>query len=216
MTKFLWASLALPLICAATAASAKEDARLTLSLTAGSLGIGPEVTYRVNKTIGIRGNATFFSLNRGITSDDIRYDGKVKLKSGGVMLDLYPFGGGFRISGGARINGNNGSVTATPTTNVQVGNTTYTPAQIGTLSGGAETKDFAPTLTIGYTTRKKGLSFGIDAGVMFQDEVRIQNFVSSTGLISPSDLEKERQSVQNDVDDFKVYPILQVAVGYAF
>src|ERR1044072_1671527 len=73
-----------------------DDARLKAGITAGTLGIGPEVSYRLSERLGVRGNVTFLSISRDIESDDITYDGKLKLQSGGVMLDVYPFGGGFR------------------------------------------------------------------------------------------------------------------------
>lgn len=39
-------------------------------VTAGSLGIGPEVNLR-SDNFGVRGSATFFSLSRGVDSDGI-------------------------------------------------------------------------------------------------------------------------------------------------
>jgi hypothetical protein len=194
-----------------------NDARLTASVSAGSLGVGPELAYRLSDTIGIRGNASLLSVSHDFDSDDLTYDGKVKLRSAGVMLDVYPFGGGFRISGGARINGNKGRVIAAPTSAVTINGTSYTPAQIGTLRGEAEVKDFAPALTLGYGGGMgRGFAFGVEAGALFQGKVKMRNFTSSSGLVSAADLEAERQSIQDDVDDYKLYPILQFSLGYRF
>lgn len=191
--------------------------RLTASVSAGSLGVGPELAYRLSDTIGIRGNASLLSVSHDFDSDDLTYDGKVKLRSAGVMLDVYPFGGGFRISGGARINGNKGRVIAAPTSAVTINGTSYTPAQIGTLRGKAEVKDFAPALTLGYGGGMgRGFAFGVEAGALFQGKVKMRNFTSSSGLVSAADLEAERQSIQDDVDDYKLYPILQFSLGYRF
>lgn len=205
---------AIALAMTGTAAVAQH---VTVAVTGGTLSVGPELGYRVNDRFGVRANATFLTINQGFDSDDIEYDGRVKLKSAGAMLDLYPFGGSFRISGGARVNGNNGRVVATPTGPVEIGDRTYTPAQVGTLTGRAETKNLAPALTLGWGGgNRTGFNFGFEAGALFQGKVRIPEFSSSSGLINPADLAAERQSIQDDVDDYKVYPILQLAIGYRF
>jgi hypothetical protein len=65
------------------------------------------------------------------------------------MVDLFPSGGGFVVSGGVRINGNKGRAVATPAGPQEIGDRVYTPAQIGTLRDRPETKNFAPQLTLG-------------------------------------------------------------------
>lgn len=196
---------------------AMAQGMVSAGVTGGTLGIGPELGYRMSETLGIRGNATFLSVSHGFDSDDIDYKGKVKLKSVGMMVDLYPFGGGFRVSAGARINGNNGSVKASPADDVEINGKSYTPAQVGTISGKADTKNFAPALTLGYGGGlSSGFTFGIEAGALFQGRVRLDNFTASGGGVAAADLEAERLSLQKDVDDYKVYPILQLVLGYRF
>ncbi|MEG3176035.1 hypothetical protein U1872_07325 [Sphingomonas sp. RB3P16] len=198
-----------------------RDGRFRFGITAGTLGIGPEIGYRVNRTIGARANATFLSVSHSIKSNDVRYDGKVNLKSGGVMLDLYPFGGGFFLSAGARTNGNDGRLRATPQNMTKIGNMAFTPAQIGTISGRAEVKSVAPQLTLGYGGGlRRGLSFNVEAGALFQGAVRVRDFASNGTLSSDPrfivELEKERVNIQKKVDDYQVYPILQFGLKYRF
>ncbi len=208
----------------AMAQDAATDPASTVSVavTAGTLGIGPEVGFRFADHIGIRGNATFLGVNADYDSDDITYDGKLKLKSFGAMVDVYPFGGSFRVSGGARINRNYARLNASPTgTSVEVGGETYTQAQVGTLTGRAEVKKFAPALTLGWSgSNRRGFMFGIEAGALFQGSVRVREF-TSTGTLQNNatfraSLEDERRSLQDDVDDYKVYPILQASIGWRF
>lgn len=212
-------------IVAVTPAFADEGSdggRFYAGATAGTLGIGPEVAYRLNETVGVRANATFLSINHGIDSDGVAYDGSIDLKSGGAMVDLFPFGGGFRISGGFRINGNKAEAVATPTQNVEIGDATFTPAQIGTLRTSTDIKNFAPALTLGYAgSLKRGFIFGIEAGALFQGTVRINQVQRSSTLDVPgvdeaAELERERREIQDDVDNYKVYPILQLTIGYRF
>jgi opacity protein-like surface antigen len=207
---------------AAQTTAVDDGMRVTAAVTGGTLGIGPEVGLRFSDTIGIRGNATFLGFGADFDSDDITYDGKLKLKSFGAMVDLYPFGGSFRVSGGARINHNRARVRATPTgTTVEVGDDTYTAAQIGTLTGRADVRKFAPALTLGWGGgRAKGFMFGTEAGVLFQGRARLRQF-TATGTLANNQafrnsLERERLDLQDDIDKVKVYPILQVMIGWRF
>lgn len=121
--------IALALCCASTPAIAQdapveEGAIVSAAVTGGTLGVGPELGVRFAKNVGVRASASFLSLGADFDSDDLEYDGDLKLKSFGAMVDLYPFGGSFRISGGARINKNRAEVRATPTGTFELGNAT--------------------------------------------------------------------------------------------
>lgn len=205
----------------AVAQPAESGSRVTAAVTVGTLGIGPELGLRFSDRFGARASASFFSLSQDFDSDDVEYDGKVKLRSYGLMADFYPGGGSFRISAGARINNSRARVTATPTTDTEIDGVVYTPAQIGTLTGRAETKNFAPALTVGWSGRnRRGFVFGGEAGALFQGAVRIRRF-GATGTLASNpaflaDLEGERRELQDDVSKFKVYPIVQLSLGYRF
>jgi hypothetical protein len=197
-------------------APAFADSGVTASITGGSLGIGPELALRTNR-IGIRANATFVSFHHRVKSTGVRYDGRFKLDSAGAMVDLYPFGGGLRISGGARRNANRARARATPTQATSIGGQTFTPTEIGTLRGHARVKDFASALTIGYGSGPgRGFAWGVDGGALFQGRVRLSTVTSSTGLIPQARLDAERNDLQHDIDRYKVYPIAQLSLGYRF
>jgi hypothetical protein len=180
------------------------------------------VNFR-SDNFGVRGSATFLGFGRDVESDGIQYNGDLKLRSFGGSVDFYPGGGGFRLSAGARVSRNRVELLAQPTaaTSVQVGNTTYTGAQIGTLSGEVRAKNFAPTLTIGYGSGVgSGVYFGVDAGAMFQGSPRVRRLVATgpiaTDAAFQTQLANERVEIERDIDNFKIYPILQLGLGYRF
>jgi hypothetical protein len=220
--KLLLAGIAMMAAAPAFAQSAPDAAAgVTVGVTGGTLGIGPEVAYRFSDTFGLRGNATFLSVSRGVNSNDIDYDGKLKLGSGGLMVDVFPMGGGFRISGGARINSNKVRLRATPTSEVEVGDETYSPAEVGILSGEVKANSFAPTLTVGWSGgAARGFNFGIELGAMFQGAPRINDLKATGSLATNADfqasLRQEEREVEDDLDQYKIYPIVQIAVGYRF
>ncbi|WP_375395882.1 hypothetical protein [uncultured Sphingomonas sp.] len=218
----MFGAFALAALCPVTGACAQQAlGSVTIGVTGGTEGVGPELSYRIDHLIGVRANATFLGFGHTVRSDGIEYHGHADLQSGGVMLDLYPFRGGFFLSGGARLNGNHGQLSGTPTQNTRIGNDVFTPAQIGTISGRGETKNFAPQATLGYVA-KVGSHFtlGFEAGALFQGAVHIQDFQSDGTLAANAlymmQLDQERRNVQSDVDGYKVYPIAQLRFGYRF
>ena len=211
------------------AAQDREPSGFRAAVTGGTLGIGPEVGYRVNETIGTRANATFFSIDATADSDDLEFDGNVRLRSFGLMADIHPFGGGFRISPGFRINNNRATAVGLPNagSTYEIDGNVYTADEIGTLSAETDIKKFAPSLTIGYGGgNRRGFVFGAEAGVLFQGSVGIKPLEITGVCASPSsspdcatiaaDLESERVAVEEDIDQYKIYPILQLSVGYRF
>lgn len=213
----------------ARAEDGDDSGRFRVGITGGTLGVGPEASYRISDTIGIRGDVTFLSLNADIDSDDLTYDANLKLQSGGVMVDIFPTGGGFRVSGGLRINGNRARATGVPNAGVNyvIDGVPYSASEIGTLNGETTVKRIAPALTIGYGGKvRRGFVLGVDAGVLFQGRVQIKP-LTVTGLCAGSgappscatlsaDLEAERQSVNDDIKKYRFYPILQLSAGYRF
>ncbi|MDJ0275802.1 hypothetical protein QLH51_03145 [Sphingomonas sp. 2R-10] len=212
---------ALPAAAQTGPADADPSSTVSVALSAGSLGIGPEVGFRFSDHVGIRGSANFLNVSGSFESDDADYDGSIKLKSFGGMVDVYPFGGNFRLSGGARINRNAVVVSATPNGAATLGNNDYTAAQIGTLNGRAEPNKISPALTLGWSGKnQRGFMFGFEAGALFQGAMKLDTF-TATGTARANatfqqDLEIERRSLQSDIDKVKVYPILQFAIGYRF
>lgn len=216
--------LAAPLALAALPAVA-EELRVTGGITAGTLGVGPEFGLRLSETIGVRANATF--LHRDLVevdaeSDDIEFDSNVRLRSGGAMVDVYPLGGGFRLSAGVRLNGNKATLRSTPTTNVTIGARPVTPEQVGKLRADYRVRDWAPALTLGYAGElRPRLVAGFEAGMLFHGAPSISNLHSEDGTLSgdpgfTADIERERMLIENDIDDYKFYPVVQASLAYRF
>lgn len=192
------------------------DEGLSIGVSGGTLGIGPEIAYDISESLGLRAQASFLSISREFSSDSITYAGTAKLQSGGLMVDYFPTNGGLRLSAGLRINGNKALAEATPATPVEINGRTYFPVQVGTLSGALKFKSVAPVATLGFRTRKAGIAFNIEAGAMFQGRARVESFRASGGGVAAADLAAEQASVQSDVSKFRVYPVLQLGLGYRF
>jgi hypothetical protein len=213
--------LALPAFAAVATPALAADGQWSLGLSGGTLGAGPEIAYRYGEHVGVRANAGFFSYDRSEELDDIDFNGDLRLNSFGLMADWFPFGGGFRLSAGARANNNEIRLDAQPTTGVQIGNVTYSPAQVGRLTGTITTDSFAPTLTLGYGGKiADGFTLGFELGLMLQGSPAVED-LTATGLLANdptfrANLEQERRQIEADADDFKLWPVLQLHLIYRF
>lgn len=208
-------------VSAALLSGAASAQQTSVGISAGTPGIGVDVGYDFNDTFGLRANGNWFSLSKDVNSDGVNYDGKLKLLSLGLIGDFYMFGSGFRLTGGAYYNDNHVNLTATPTGNTEIGGTVYTPAQIGTLTGSADYNKFTPYAGLGYTSNRgnPGLSFVLDAGVMFQGRPDIT--LTGNGPITATpgfqaDLERERQQIADDLSWTRFYPAVRLGVAYRF
>jgi hypothetical protein len=203
-------ALSVLLVAGATAA---DD--FGVGVKAGTLGLGVEGTFGLSQRVNLRVGFNDYSTSGDETASDIRYDGKLELGGIALLLDWHPFAGTFRLSAGLMQNNNALRLTATPTSNQTIGGTTYTPAEIGTLSGEVSFKSTAPYAGIGWGNAARHGRFGVnfEVGAMFQGSPKV-SLTASGGAVSQVDLTSESQSAQADLDDFKIYPV--IALGFSF
>jgi hypothetical protein len=171
----------------------------------------------------VRANAAFLNFDHSEEIDDIDYDGELKLGSVGLVADWYPFGGSFRLSAGARSNSNKIDLLASPTAAqvYEIGDRQYSGAQIGVLTGDVKFKKFTPSLTLGWGGKlADGFTLGFEAGVLFQGSPKID--LAATGGLLANDpafqaqVENERLQAEDDAEDFKFWPVLQLHLLYRF
>lgn len=215
---FLWAFSGL---LACTAGITPAAAQMSVGVTAGSPGIGGEIGYDASDMLGLRVMGSYFPYSRSFTPDNITYDGDLRLMSFGGVVDFYLFDSGFRLTGGAYLNRNRLDMKGTPNGNVTIGSTTYTPAQVGTLTGRVSFREIAPYAGLGYASGRggTGLAFTADAGVMFQGGPRVALAASGPITTTPgfaANLEQERQKIAADIDWLKFYPAVKIGVLYRF
>ncbi len=192
--------------------------RFGIGVKGGTLGLGVDFTGCITDWFAVRGSVNAIDVTRSYTDTDVDYDADVKLGAYGVLLDVHPFKGNFRLTAGLASNRNEINLTAEPTADVTIGGTTYTPAQVGTLKGTVGFKDSAPYFGIGLGEAAKGpgrVKFVLDVGVLMQGSGKV-TLASSTGLVSSSDLRQEESDIEDDISDFKFWPVLDLGISFRF
>jgi len=206
----------------AAALQAATPAGVTVGVTGGSLGAGPELSYALNRRFAVRASAAFIGVSGHGNVSDFRYDGNLHFSNFGGTVDWHPFAGDFRLSAGARVTSEDRvRIHGTPTGPQTYGGITFSPAEAGTLSGEIRTASVSPVATLGYAhTTRSGFMFGLDGGVMFHSHPRVEN-IETTGQLATNpaardELDRQVRRLEDKVRDFPYYPVLQLSLGYRF
>lgn len=188
----------------------------------GTLGFGAEIYKSVTSTINARVAFNAFSFDDSGTEDDVTYDYEVDLNTMGAMVDWHIFRGGFRLTGGVLANGNEASLVAKPSASYTIGDTTYQPDDVGTLRGKVDFDSVAPYLGFGWGNpvgMGNRLSLNLDVGVLFTGTPVVA--LSADGLLASNagfqtDLQREQQNVQEELNDLELYPVIALGLTYKF
>lgn len=204
------------------AAAGAAEAQVAVGAGIGTTGASVEAQATVAPGLSLRGGYNYFEYEADDTYDDIAYEGDLDLSTVGAFLDWHPFGNGFFLSGGAFIGEKGLSLVATPTSNVEIGSQTFTPAQVGTLHMAADLEETAPFVGLGWdsTFGTSGIGFRLLAGAMFTGSPQV-DLTSTGGSLSndanfQTQLAAEEQALQDEIDDYEIYPVAQAGLTFRF
>lgn len=210
--------LTVALVFALPNAAAAEPAS-GVGAQVSTLGLGAEAQMALGG-LGLRGSANYLALSPDRSIDGIRYEADVELKSAGAVIDWYPGLGGFRLSGGVRLNGNGIDLTAAPNQSVNIGGTSYSPAQLGQLTGTVDFNRVAPYLGIGWQGAMANgrVLIGLDFGALYQGrpEVRLAASGAAANPGLAADLAREATEIENELGAFRFFPVISLTLTYRF
>jgi hypothetical protein len=191
-----------------------------------TLGPGLSVGRFLNQNVSIRVN-----LNGGFDYDDsfttdsrnrIRYDAELSLASAGLLAD-YHFGNGLKLTGGVYYNDNKIEAVGN-FDRIRSGGQTWSANHLARADARIDFQSFAPYLGVGYhSTKPKGWSVSAEIGVLYQGSPRVSYNLNCTSRLCDearpalvAAIEEERQALEDEVSDFKFYPVLSIGVSYRF
>lgn len=209
--------LALALVIAMSSATAMAG---EVYGSIGTEGAGVGYAHAINSMFNIRGEVNGYSKSHTEESDGLTYKGDLKLGGAAILADYFPFGGRFRVTAGAIANKGKLTGTATGTGGTyNINGTSYAYTGSDRVTADVKFGSVSPYLGIGagHTSQTKGFGFFSDIGIIFQ---KPKSTITATGdlasLISPADMEAERRSLQDSVDNFKFYPVVKLGISYTF
>lgn len=198
--------------------------RLAVSVQGGTLGVGGSVWYSFNEYFSASAGYDWLGFGADVDTNDVAYDGDLNLSNVSLFLNWHPFKGTFRVIAGVVIQDNYVDVTGEPAggTTFTINGTDYTAAEVGTLSGKGEFDNtVAPYLGIGWSKASVSTGFGFfaDIGVMFSGSASAS--LSASGPISADptfqqNLVAEQDDLNDEIDDYQIYPVFRLGAMYRF
>jgi hypothetical protein len=203
----------------AGALPADASAQFGIAGRASTLGIGAEVSYRASRMAGVRAGGNWLRFTRDGTVDEIDYEVTPKLTNATALLDIFPFGGAFHLTGGVMLNDNEGHLDALLNQPIQIGGNTYSPQQVGSLVGKVTFDDLAPYAGLGFAGGGS-VSFLFDLGVAFSGRPRATlvgttNLTGTEKAIFDANVELEEMALQAEIDDreyLKYHPVVSIGI----
>jgi hypothetical protein len=215
--------------------------RFGIALSAGTLGAGIQAATAVAHKSNLRFGFNYFSYSGSVTrsSDNITFNGKLRLESAELLFDQYIVSG-FHVSGGMMVyDGNQGNASAS----VPAGQTMtlndvmyYSSASNPvTGTGSIASRKYAPEILIGFGNllprSSRHFSANFEVGVAFQGSPNATlNLTGSACVNGPvtgcspvnsnssiqANILGEQNKINNALAPFKYYPVLRVSFGYKF
>ncbi|MEM7294378.1 MAG: hypothetical protein AAF420_13440 [Pseudomonadota bacterium] len=195
-------------------------ADFAVGLNVSTLGAGFSFSLGVTESINARLGYNRYTTDDTLTEDGVEYEAELELEGTSLLVDWHPFGGAFRLTGGVVNNGNNVTGTAMPSQPVEIGDTVYTPAQVGRLDADFTFDNIAPYVGVGWgspVATEAGLSYSVDLGIMFSGSVSVDlDAQSDVFTIPESDIQTEENNLEDEFDEYDAYPIVRVGLVYLF
>lgn len=213
-----------------------EQGNIGVGVKGGTLGVGAEIDLGLNDTLHLRGGANYLKFSFDSTISNIDYDMEPEFKNFSLLLDVYPFSGSFRITGGVFINNNEIALTGSPR-----GDGFWADYSIPSeysfaeplkdtikVDGTVEFNTFAPYVGIGWNSnveKVKGWGVSFEMGVLFQGAPTVSSLTASAAppLDAYADnplvlqvLEQEKKAIEEDLENFQYYPVASLMFHYTF
>ena len=192
-------------------------AQIGVGAHVGTTGLAGDIAIALGGSAQLRGSIGLMPVDPSWTVSDIDVTAELPKTFSFVGLDLFPGGSGLRIGGGVLIKPDDPTLTGELTESKQIGNQTYTPQQVGTLTGVVESKKVSPYAMVGFgKIASSGISLFLDLGAAFVGESTL-SLESEGGTLSSNaqfqaELAREEADWQEEIDKFKIYPLINVGL----
>ena len=201
------------------------QAQAVVGVTAkvGTTGLGVDLTVPlISNWLNLRSGYNFGEIRPSTTQAGINYKSDVHLESVPILLDLHPFHGNFRITGGVYYNKNDVGLSSFIGAGQEIGGV---PAPMDTILNASVSwsEEFAPYLGIGWGNAADdntldspiAVGFSLDIGAFYQGSPDVL-LTESSGLVPPADLLREQQQLADDLSSFKFYPVITLGIHIRF
>ena len=215
MCKRMFVFFIAAVLAAPTGAAAQA---LGVAARVGTLGLGGEAALELTDRVVVRGGLGLTPFEPSATFDEI--DVTLTLPTWyNAGIDLY-LNGAMRIGGGMLFKADDPELSGTFNQPQQVGSQTFTPSEIGTLTGVIDSSDSVPYVLLGFGRHTSpGFGLFLDLGVAFLGDPNV-TLDSEGGTLSDdptmrSALDQEAQDFEDDMRTYlRFWPILSFGLRF--
>ena len=227
MKQRMFLQLSLSLILGLMASTAHAD--VGVAITGGTTGLGGTLTVPLyGNYLNLRGTIHQFSIDEDLEEDGVDYDATLDLENYGLLLDWHPFAGGIRLTVGVVSSRNEITGTAVPTEPTEIGDVTFSPADIGTLHLKAKySNSMSGYVGLGWGNAvcpEDRITVSLDIGVIVTSPLEVDLAADSPiGSSNPviqaqllKELRTEEDNLEKDLEDVEAWPVISFGIGYRF
>jgi len=211
--------------------------RFGLAVSIGTLGAGIQAGTAIHRRLNVRGGFNYFSYSlSGTSSDNLGYNGSLRLESGEALLDYFPVKW-LHLSGGALVYDGfqgKGTINVPGGRTLTLNSVTYYSSASNPVTGTGiiDTRKVAPAALFGFGNllprNQHHFSVTSDFGVAFQGSpMTTLNLTGSTCLTATTgcapissqptvqaNVVAEQSKINKDLKPFNMWPILRVTFGF--
>jgi len=201
----------------------ERDLRPELGVAVSTIGLGLEFGLTA-ETLALRAGYYRWSFSLTEEIDGVRYHGGPDLENARALVDLYPFGGTFRLTGGAIWSHSSAEAKATLSEPLEIGGRVYQPAEVGEVRvQAAYGRDLVPYLGLGFGTRGQvGFTFEVGVALTGKPSVTLTGQTNLTGLEKDEfdrNIALEQEEIRRTIDDeplLRYYPVVALGLKLRF
>ncbi|WP_010135785.1 hypothetical protein [Ochrovirga pacifica] len=212
------------LICLCTSLSAfsqeEKERKHALAIGAGS-GLNVGYSYKLNDYFSLTAKYGALKYKQEdfdyeIDGEDLLVDGEFDFTHGDLMLNIAPFGSGFRFVVGAGYFMTSAiDVDMTFSESVFIGDVEFTSDDVGHILINAEWDQILPYFGLGFgrAVPKTGFGFGLELGTYYDADGPTMT-LDATGLIE--DTKNQQELLQESFKENKFIPYVNLRFAFSF
>lgn len=186
----------------------------------GTTGLTAGYARAINDHGGARIELNVLNVHGQLNDPDVDYEARLKMNTVGVYYDFFPFqSSSLRITGGAIFGNKKVDLAARANSGTVTVNGRDYNANGESLFGSVKQPSATPYIGIGtgHKASSSGLSISTDFGVSYgRPTVSLSASPALLAAAGQDNVDAERNKVQDKVSKYALYPVIRIAIGYAF
>lgn len=201
-----------------------EEAPATLEkdwaagINLGTLGMGAEVSYAINRNFSARAGINYlkYEFSNIPYKDHPEVEASNTFRTGAISFTGdYFFHKNWRVSTGVMISLIHGQRDYYATEPIPIQDITATTEEFGSMKVEVTPNKVAPFISMGFgkgISHNKMVSFNVDLGVAYTGKMKAT--FTADGMLSPSASEKQENQLEDNLKELQFYPVLSFRLNF--